>query len=274
MPMSSTRLEVWGDPIAHSMSPALHRAAYAHLGLDWSYERRQVPAGRFAAEAESLDASFRGISITMPLKEEAFRFAESHDRHAALTAAVNTLLPTERQGFNTDVGGLIEAFRENAVEQIATARILGSGATAGSALVALAELGAERIEVRARVIERAAGLMALGERLGVAMSAAPFDLAAEPVDATVATLPSGTALEERIADRLAEHGGVLLDAAYAPWPSALAARWNALPVISGLAMLLHQAVRQVRIYVHGDPEHTLADESSLIDIMRAALMGD
>ena len=269
------RLEVWGDPIEHSRSPELHRAAYAQLGLDWSFERRRVPLGSFMAELGTLDASHRGVSVTMPLKDEAFAAADWHDRYAQLTGAVNTLLlGVQRRGYNTDVGGLVDAFAENGIAQLGSGRILGAGATAASALVALADLGAARVEVRARRPERAAGLVDLGDRLGIAVTAASLDDPLAPADATVATLPSGTVLERHTAEALAENGGVLLDAAYAPWPSALAEHWGQAPVISGLLMLLHQAVRQVRIYTGGEPDRPLEDEAAVLGVMRAALMGD
>ncbi len=273
--MSRTRLEVWGDPISHSRSPALHRAAYAQLGLDWSFERRRVTADSFVATLGGLDERYRGISVTMPLKEEAFRAAHEIDRFAELTGAVNTLLLGEtRRGFNTDVPGLVDAFGENGITGVSTARVLGAGATAASAVVALAELGAARIEVRARRPERAAPLLLLGERLSVEVIADTLDANVSSVDATVATLPSGTVLDDGVAARLARSGGALLDAAYAPWPSALASVWGDAPVISGLLMLLHQAVRQVRIYTSGDPDAALADEAAVVAVMRSALMED
>lgn len=275
MPVSDTRLEVWGDPIAHSKSPVLHAAAYAQLGLDWSFERRRVPAGELRSIVDGLDDRWRGLAVTMPLKEEAFRAADSVDRFARLTGAVNTLLlGSTRRGFNTDVVGLVDAFRENGVDGIGNARILGAGATAASSVIALAELGATRIDVRARRPERAAHLLRIGEELGVVVTASDLSAPVGPVDATVATLPSGTALDAATAEALAAGGGVLLDAAYAPWPSALASSWNGAPVISGLLMLLHQAVRQVRIFTSGEPEEALPGEEAVVEVMRTALMGD
>lgn len=266
------RLAVWGDPIAHSKSPALHAAAYRLLGLDWEYGRRQVTADELPGALAGLDASWRGLSLTMPLKERAFQAAAVHDRHAALTGAVNTLLLDGRPaGFNTDVGGIVDALADDGTTGVAAVRILGAGATAASALVAVAEIGVERIEVLARRPDRAAALIDLGARLGVSVSAASFDATATPVDLTVATLPSGTSLPADVAEALAADGGVLFDAAYAPWPSALAARWNDAPVVSGLGMLLHQAIRQIRVFLHGDPAHVLDDEASVLAAMRAAL---
>lgn len=270
--MSSTRLAVWGDPIAHSLSPALHAAAYRELGLDWQYERRQVTAADFAATVQSLDSTWRGLSLTMPLKEEGFRLAVHHDSPAQLTGAVNTLVVgDEPAGFNTDVGGIVDALAEAGITAASSARILGAGATAASALVALADLGATRVEVRARRPEPARALTELAQRLGVDVIALPFDAPTTPVDLTIATLPSGTVLPREVAEPLAAAGGALFDAAYAPWPSALARAWGEATVVSGLGMLLHQAVRQIRIFTQGDPAAPVPQERAVISAMRAAL---
>lgn len=270
--MTPFRLAVWGDPIEHSRSPVLHAAAYRALGLDWQYGRERVDADGFVPTLERLDGSWRGLSLTMPLKEEAFRASDTRDRHATLTGAVNTLLLGERRaGFNTDVGGIIDALAERSVTRIDSVRILGAGATAASALVAAADRGATHADVRARRPERATALLSLGERLGIHVDAHPFDAAVTTVDLTIATLPSGTRLPPPVAARLAERGGALFDAAYAPWPSALADEWTDAPVISGLGMLLHQAVRQIRIFLHGDPAVALPGEPAVVDAMRAAL---
>jgi shikimate dehydrogenase len=266
------RLAVWGDPIAHSKSPALHAAAYRVLGLDWEYDCRQVNADELPTSLAGLDASWRGLSLTMPLKEQAFRAASVHDRHATLTGAVNTLLLDGRPaGFNTDVGGIVDALADDGVAAATSVRILGSGATAASALVAAAELGAERADVRARRPERGAALVDLGAELGMTVSVGSFDAALTPVDLTLATLPSGTTLPAEIVGALAADGGVLFDAAYAPWPSALATVWGDAPVVSGLGMLLHQAIRQIRVFLHGDPARVLDDEASVLAAMRATL---
>ncbi|MDF2509017.1 MAG: shikimate dehydrogenase, partial [Microbacterium sp.] len=130
--------------------------------------------------------------------------------------------------------------------------------------------------VHARRPERAAGLVALGARLGVeveveTLDARPLAAGSARVDLTIATLPSGTVLPVATSTELAESGGALFDAAYAPWPSALASSWGGSAVISGLGMLLHQAVRQIRIFHHGDPAIELPAEESVVAAMRAAL---
>jgi len=270
--MTPRHLAVWGDPIAHSKSPRLHTAAYGVLGLDWEYTRRQVDESGFGDALASLDGSWLGLSLTMPLKEHAHRAAATRDRHAELTGAVNTLLLTDVvQGFNTDVGGIVDALGEQDLRGVERVRVLGAGATAASAVVACAELGARRIDVRARRPERAAMLIALGERLGVSVTADAFDIDADRVDLTVATLPSGSALDGETAVRLGARGGALFDVAYAPWPSALATAWTGGPVISGEGMLLWQAVRQIRIFRHGDPRVELPGEDAVVAAMRAVL---
>ncbi|MBO9626231.1 MAG: shikimate dehydrogenase [Microbacterium sp.] len=270
--VSSTRLAVWGDPISHSKSPQLHAAAYGVLGLDWEYGRRQVPEDGFTEALSSLDGSWRGLSLTMPLKEAAYRAAAHRDRHAEATGAVNTLLlgGDGPRGCNTDVGGIVDALAERGVREAARVRILGAGATAASALAAAAELGVTSVEVRARRPERAAGLRARGERLGLAVTATVFEAPAGEVDLTIATLPSGTELPADVVEPLAA-GGVLFDAAYAPWPSALAASWGDGEIVSGFGMLLHQAVRQIRLFLAGDQEQPLPDEAAVVAAMRAAV---
>ena len=270
--MSRTRLAVWGDPISHSKSPLLHSAAYRVLGLDWEYERRQVNEAEFAGAVQDLDDTWRGLSLTMPLKDEAFRVADSHDAHAELTGVANTLLLGERiAAFNTDVGGIVDALRESGVVAPDAVRLLGAGATAASALVAVSDMGATRADVRARRPDRASSLVALGERLGVAVTVSTFDRPADAVDLTIASLPGGTELDANVVRPLADQGGVLFDVAYAPWPSALASAWTGGEAIAGLGMLLHQAVRQIRIFMYGDPSASLPGEPAVVAAMRAVL---
>ena len=272
----AARLGVWGDPIAHSRSPQLHAAAYGVLGLPWEYERRQVSEVSFDAELARLDRTWRGLSLTMPLKSAAFAAAAVRDRRAELTGAVNTLLldPDGHRGFNTDVGGIVRALAEDGVIAVPTARIVGAGATATSALVALAELGATLVEVVARRPESVEPLRDLGERLGLDVAAASFAASAHAlVPLTIATLPGDARIEDAAADALANSGGLLLDVVYGHWPTGLSEAWEraGAPARSGLGMLLHQAVLQVRIFANGDPAAPLEDEEAVIDAMRASL---
>lgn len=274
------QLEVWGDPIGHSKSPSLHAAAYRVLGLDWTYSRRQVSAAQFAGEFATLDESFRGLSLTMPLKEQAFAVAVWRDQRAELTGSVNTLVlgPQGPHGYNTDIGGFLGALRENGVESVDDARIIGAGATASSALIALAEAGARTVQIVARTPQKAATLIAMAQSLGIEANAVSFDDVAlfDSVDATIATLPGGTTIDPDVAIALAKRGGVLLDAVYSPWPTQLGSAFIDAKkfAASGQLMLLHQAILQVRLFVLNDVNSPLESEDVILAAMRGALMGD
>lgn len=273
-----TALEVWGDPIAHSRSPQLHAAAYGVLGLEWTYGRRQVTEAAFADTLASLDSRTRGLSLTMPLKTAGFAAATWRDERAVATGAANTLLLADDgpRGFNTDVGGIVRALREADIDGVDDARIVGAGATATSALVALAELGARRVEVVARRREAVAPLQQLGETLGVAVRPVSFDATAHTaVPVTVATLPGEATVAASAVDALAQAGGTLMDVVYGHWPTALSTAWARAghPAMSGEGMLLHQALLQVRVFVMGDPGTALPQEDAVLAAMRRALVG-
>src|SRR5690606_30633327 len=144
----------------HSLSPALHAAAYRALGLEWQYEAVRVKEGTLRGFVDGLDESWRGLSVTMPLKREALAYVGEAHPVAVATRAVNTILldGPRSVGFNTDVHGIVEALRGAGSESPERVRILGAGATAGSLLAALASLGVTRAEILARSVERAQGL--------------------------------------------------------------------------------------------------------------------
>ncbi len=276
---TATRLAVWGDPIDHSRSPRLHAAAYGVLGLDWEYGRRRVDEDSFDDALRGLDNSWRGLSLTFPLKSAGFAASRFRDRRAELTGAVNTLLLTGDgpRGFNTDIGGIVAALRESGPTHIRSARIVGAGATATSALVGLAELGVRHVDVVARRPEAVRPLRALGESVRVAVTGVGLEeLGFDEVDVTIATLPGDAAVADDVADRLAASGGFLLDVVYGHWPTRLAAAWDRVggAATSGLGMLLHQAVLQIRIFVSGDPLTALDDEEAVLDAMRRAVVED
>lgn len=273
-----TRLAVWGDPIAHSRSPRLHAAAYGVLGLEWEYGRQRVSTDAFTDHLAQLDATWRGLSLTMPLKTVAARTARSLDEDARLTGAVNTFLLTDDgpHGFNTDVGGLARALAEMGVRSPAAVRVLGAGATATSAVVSAARVGAGLIEVRARRPDAAESLRRLGDALDAEVRVrAVDDDTVDPVDATIAALPGGTDLGP-VADLLASGSGPLVDVVYGGWPTPLAQAWSRAGVAAhnGLGMLLHQALLQVRVFVTGDPDRPLDREDAVLAAMRTALVGD
>ncbi|TFV98952.1 shikimate dehydrogenase [Leifsonia flava] len=270
------RLAVLGSPIAHSKSPALHAAAYAALGLDWSYERHEVDADGLEAFLGGSGGAWRGFSLTMPLKARALSRADELDMIAEQTGAVNTLVfgaDGRSTGFNTDVAGLVAAIAEAGVHSARHVVILGAGATASSAIVAAADLGAEHVHLAVRNPARGHELDGLSASLGLTHAVSTFDelddVAGELV---ISTLPGGTVLETGIPLAL-QRDALLFDVAYDPWPSALAMSWlkRGGRVASGTGMLLHQALVQVRIFVSGDPLVPLPDEAAVLAAMRAAI---
>lgn len=266
---ASRRLAVVGWPIDHSLSPVLHGAAARELGLDWRYERRPVRGGELAGFVDVLDAAWLGLSVTAPLKREAALLASSLDERARLTGAANTLLLGARaRGWNTDVGGIVRAFAGAGLEAAATGAIVGAGATAASALVALAELGAGGIAVALRSPAKGAELVALGERLGVEVALQPLGDPLPAVDAAVSTLPAAA----DVVPAFAHSPSRLLDADYA---RAGGSRYRgAVPagaLVDGREMLLGQAVLQARIFTAGDVASQLPDEERVVAAMRSAL---
>lgn len=270
------RLAVLGSPIAHSRSPALHRAAYDLLGLDWEYTAIEMDGARLAEFLDSRDDSWRGLSLTMPLKQDVLPLLDEVDELATLTGAANTVLLTDgvRRGFNTDVGGIVRALGDAGCERVGHGVLVGGGATAASALAAMAELGAASVQVLLRRTEAGASIVDLGARLGLRVDVHPIAALAtlDDADLVVSTLPGG-ADPGVVASAALRRRTTLFDVAYAPWPTRLVSQWleEDGTVVHGLEMLLHQAVLQVRIFTSGDPFQALPDEDAVLDVMRRSL---
>jgi shikimate dehydrogenase len=276
--MSTRRLAVIGSPITHSLSPALHAAAYRALGLDWVYERHEVREHELRGFLDGLDGTWRGLSATMPLKEELARLCDEHDRTVALTGAANSLLIDDngrRIARNTDVGGVERALRDAGLQDVTRAVIAGAGATARSVLVALDGFGMRDVTVALRDTSRAHAVVALAEQLGVDITLVRLDdlpQITDESDVVAWTLPNGVELPGQIPQETRQRA-IGLDVTYHPWPGPLAAQWLAVggSVASGRDMLLHQAVRQVRLFVSGQTEEPLQNEDRVEAAMAAAL---
>lgn len=245
---------VLGKPITHSLSPVLHNAAYQALGLEHSYAKIEVAAEELGSFLASLDSDWLGVSLTMPLKEVAFEFADSIDEIATLCGSINTLVFGEKvRAFNTDVFGIVDAVNETGLDEVESGVIFGSGATARSSLVALSQLGAQRIACVARNKVDLQKMATLALDLGVEFkSTSVNDSGWMSVDLVVNTTPVGV-LDDLAREVLAPTG-LLLDVVYHPWPTQLAASWAVTggSIISGLSMLLHQAGHQVSLMT-GEP---------------------
>jgi shikimate dehydrogenase len=253
-----TYCAVLGSPIAHSLSPAMHRAAYAELGLDWRYEAYEVVESELAGFLDEAGPELRGLSLTMPLKRVALELADAADETSRLVGAANTLLiepDGSRIAANTDVPGLVAAFAEHGITTAETAVVLGAGATAASVLAAVARLGVRsatvvvRSEVRSQEVRRLAA--ELGIRLGVATFAQAEQVGGH--DLCVSTVPGGAT--DAWAEHFAAVAPVVFDVAYHPWPTALAVAASKIgtEVLNGLDLLVHQATLQVEMMTGRSP---------------------
>jgi shikimate dehydrogenase len=253
------RCGVLGSPIAHSLSPVLHRAAYRELGLDWEYSAHEVTEAEFEPFVDGLDESWRGLSLTMPLKPAGFRVADQvPDSLAENMRAVNTLLIVDGkrtiEGYNTDVDGFVAALRENGVDFVGDVLIVGGGATAASAISAVRQMGGYRATVAARDPAKARPVADLGYRYGLETTVVDLAAAARIPSASVliSTIPADA--QAAYADALVERAPVVFDVLYDPVRTPLleAAERAGRTIIGGFDLLLHQAARQVELMTEVD----------------------
>ncbi|WP_244928413.1 shikimate dehydrogenase [Nocardioides sp. W7] len=245
------RCAVLGDPITHSLSPALHRAGYAAAGLTgWSYDAVRVPAGGVRGFVEALDATWRGLSVTAPLKREVLVLATEVTERARLAGAANTLVigPEGRLADNTDLPGAVAAVRERYAGPVTSATVLGAGATAASTGLALVELGARSVTLLARSPERAAETAAVIAAHPSAPRVRVGSLALDPVvgEVVVSTVPAQAQTEDLVARCGA--AAVVFEALYAPWPTPLSRSAADRALVGGLDLLVHQAALQFTMF--------------------------
>lgn len=276
LPATPKRAAVLGHPISHSLSPVLHNAAYAALGLDgWTYDAIDTTIPQLPDVLAELDESWAGLSLTMPLKFAVLPLVDALSDTVVATGVANTVVvdnDTDPAGLarlvahNTDVAGIVAAIREVLRHgPVESAAVLGNGATAASTLAALQRLGCNDVVVYARTQDDPAPLQAAADRLGVRIEARSLDIAASELagyDVVVSTMPAHAG--DPIAAALTEAGGVLLDVIYDPNPTDLIATWSALggAIVTGERMLLHQAAKQVELMT-GHPAPLPAMDAAL-----------
>ncbi len=265
---SGRRCAVLGSPIAHSLSPVLHRTAYAALGLDWAYEAVEVTEDALPGFLDDLDGSWRGLSLTMPLKRGVLPLLDDLSPWAELSRVANTVLFEDgrRTGDNTDVPGAVAAIRERYDGPLRSAVVLGGGATATSMILALAELGVQQVELLVRDPARAARALAAVARHATApqVRVSPLRGPALEADILVSTVPASAQPPPLVA-RLAAVP-VIFDVVYDPWPTPLASGRGAgqQVVVTGLDLLVHQAALQIELMTGLPVDH------ALLDALRAA----
>jgi shikimate dehydrogenase len=242
---------VLGDPIAHSLSPVLHRAGYAAVGLDWDYEPVRVDEAGLAAFVRGLDATWRGLSLTMPLKRTALALAAEATPRARLAGAANTLVldgGVVVLADNTDLPGAVAAVRERYDGPVTAGTVLGGGATAASTGLALCELGARTVTLMVRSPERAAEAVSAIARHPSGPRVEVRSLAGDPVtgEVVVSTVPAGAQDPELVA-RCADVP-VVFEVLYDPWPTPLAAARRDGVLVGGMDLLVHQAALQFELF--------------------------
>jgi shikimate dehydrogenase len=254
---ASRRAAVLGSPIAHSLSPVLHVAAYEVLGLRWSYSAIECDEAQLAGVLLRMDESFVGLSLTMPLKRAILPLLDDVSELALAVGAANTVVFDgvgpflRRRGENTDVPGMVAAIKALRPDALGNVVVLGAGGTAAAALAALRELGVDRSVVVVRDQARATELRRCAERLGVFPSLVdwPARTAVADADMIISTVPAGVT-DGLAAESLVGPGQLLFDVLYVPWPTPFAAAALAAgaEVIGGLELLVQQAARQVELW--------------------------
>jgi shikimate dehydrogenase len=242
---------VLGSPIAHSLSPVLHRAAYAALGLDdWTYTA--VECDEAGLPAVLAVPGWTGLSLTMPLKRAVLPLLDRVEPLAVEVGGANTVVfeGGQRLGYNTDVPGLVAALAAAGVTAPASATILGAGATACAALAALRETGLRTVTIRVRDQGRTGDLRAAASRLGMEIELRALTAETRDGELLISTVPAGAA--DFYAERPSFHHpgpATVLDVVYDPWPTPLAqaASRSGATVVSGFDLLLHQAAGQVEL---------------------------
>ena len=278
---------VIGSPIAHSLSPVIHRAAWGQLGIDgWDYRRVEVGEESLPSFVAGLDDSFRGLSVTMPCKQAIMPLLDAIDPLASAVGAVNTVVPSAGllAGFNTDVTGIASSIRractEGGVPMPSSALVLGARATASSALAALGELGITTSSVAARRFGGPGSVIAAASRLGVNVEqvmwadTASVQRAARAADVIISTLPAGVAdpFAQAVAPR---EGQVLLDVVYSPRRTALRSAFERAGglIAEGTDMLVYQGAAQVQLMTGHSPDPSVMRHALEEELERRARQG-
>jgi len=269
----SVRAAVLGSPIGHSLSPVLHRAAYAELGLTWwQYDAIECDEARLPGLLDSCGPDWAGLSLTMPLKRTVLPLLDRIEPLATSVGCANTVVfaAAQRLGYTTDVPGMVNALAERGLpgeggSDAGQVLIIGGGATACAGLGAVAELGGKSVTVAVRDPARTKDLQQAADRLGISVTLASFTpKSMRDASLVISTVPAGAA--DFFAANFSEHASArtaVLDVVYHPWPTPLAsaAALAGAVVVSGFDLLLHQAARQVEL---------MTDRPAPLEVMRRA----
>jgi shikimate dehydrogenase len=278
---SQHRAAVCGKPIGHSLSPTIHNAGFAAAGLTgWDYTAIECAEAELPGLVGGLGPEWAGLSLTMPLKEAGLRLAAEASPTANAAGAANTLVRRPDGAWradNTDVAGMVRVLRAAGVNfRTPSITVLGGGGTARAALVAAAELGAGSVRLVTRRAEARDELAPVAEQLGLTLAGHDWSDAAGAfdADAVVSTVPKKAA--DHLAGAVAwRPGTVFFDAIYDPWPTPLAADALAhdIAVVSGLDLLLAQALSQFEQFTGVRPAPEAAMRAALFASARRDAAG-
>jgi len=265
-----TRLAVLGSPIAHSLSPTIHRAAYKFLNLDWTYEAIEVKEGGLREFLNSSDEPWQGLSLTMPLKAEAITVCGAADPLASQVGGANTITwqGAKTTAHNTDVFGFSNTLKRSNLKDLEAVTIIGGGATARAAVAAASEF-TKKITVYLRNPKRAAGLRnALGDS-GSELFLSPWSQIGQGLSAPLVISTTPKAATDSLVDQVPISPGLLFEALYDPWPTVLVAAWQGKggQVLGGLDLLVEQAIGQLKLFA---PDLEFSDVAKLREVMLTA----
>lgn len=256
---------VLGSPISHSLSPTLHMTAYRALGIEGEYTAVDVKSDQLRDFLLSLDSSWTGFSLTMPLKEEVLRLADEVDHLANSIHSANTLIRLDQgwRATTTDVKGFQEALHAHGVGDFKKVLIIGSGATGRAAASAVDQRNRE-IQVIHRNQEREGAMRMAAPHSSIEFF--PWQSPLPVADLTINTTPAGVA--DHFASQITSTpSGLFFEALYNPWPTKILNHWrrNGGKVIDGLDLLIYQGIEQIELMTG-----ISVNRSDLVPILREA----
>jgi shikimate dehydrogenase len=246
---------VLGFPIAHSLSPLLHKTAFKALGITGEYTAIEVSGGGLQKFLEERGDEFDYLSLTMPLKEEVIELQSSSkvnvkvDELGKRIQSINTLVKTSDgwSATSTDGSGFVESLANAGYDRFERVLVLGAGGTARAVAGALDDI-ASSVDVMRRSVRRSPAIAACFQKIECSFLDWDDSVDLSSYDLVVNTTPSGAA--DLVAENLSRNiKGLLFDVLYKPWPTLLARRWSDSggKTISGLELLLYQGIDQLSL---------------------------
>jgi shikimate dehydrogenase len=263
-------LALVGQPVGHSLSPAMHNAAFAADGLDFVYVCLDVDPDELPAAVRGLEAlKLRGFNVTMPHKRAMIPLVDELDESARVSGAVNTVVIEDYglRGFNTDGGGMVMACQEAGIELSGkSVLLLGAGGAAAAIAVAFGKAGVDELRIANRSVERAAHLRDKLHGKGMKGLVVHHLDALPDAEIVINATPLGMKEEDQIPVPAAyvREGRAFCDVVYRPGtqtPLVRLARERDVPVVAGDRMLLYQGVLAQKLWTGREPNVKAMDRA-------------